>query len=413
MVGHESLLDELKNTNVKLKLLARFKHHYADDYHELDIKEVDTFFEQRQLFIKPVVWNSTKVNLFKYEITGDKRTKGYKKAVNIYDELVNKHTAFLKELEKKKKLKFTNCLKYIKESLQAIYPDNWDIEVAGYDYAMVYIHFPKFYIRSYQTKHLIKDLYLRFGFNTEFKLYKKLQGYRSTITCEEWDSDYTHSHLNHNFNLSSINDYCFENFCLGRGPIEKTQNSLVNKFDELEFDTYLFQIIDILNWESGQGGPYRRIRNIASSNELVPLKSKDVNSIYNLFIKKYSQFPLKFENSKFIVDHNDVEFEKMLTEICDDKVKVIKLPGRNCYTNKLDEESRKTRIKDLNSRLKSYDLYNFNFKGKNVSLKIDETLTDVTKGVKVIHPSLKKLIAYKLTKSINCYYLRKQCLKIK
>ncbi len=87
MVGHESLLDELKNTNVKLKLLARFKHHYADDYHELDIKEVDTFFEQRQLLIKPVVWDSTKVNLFKYEITGDKRTKGYKKAVIIYDEL--------------------------------------------------------------------------------------------------------------------------------------------------------------------------------------------------------------------------------------------------------------------------------------------------------------------------------------
>jgi hypothetical protein len=146
-----------------------------------------------------------------------------------------------------------------------------DIEHSEH-YMIVKVHYPSLTIEnSTGQSHIIKDLYVKYGLDLNqgsqtVKLETHLQGMRATRSIEEWSSGYIHSHLPSNKNGWSS----FSDFCMGKAtnPLPALMNEMNMSMlvDEEWLDTYelfMMQLDTYVRWESLEGGPYRKIGQIA------------------------------------------------------------------------------------------------------------------------------------------------------
>lgn len=180
------------------------------------------------------------------------------------------------------------------------------IQVFGEDYVDftnggLIIHFPEITIKNRDgQEHEILNLYVQLFWNmsasgelTSFSNY--IKGFRTTLTYEEANSNYIHSHL---YPMSEFQEGDDEEeggislepstFCLGGNSDINTILSTLNM--EFSLDQYMILLLsldDFVRWESLDGGPhillgdiqkfgdsFTEIKNITSNSGSLPITTK-------------------------------------------------------------------------------------------------------------------------------------------
>jgi hypothetical protein len=128
----------------------------------------------------------------------------------------------------------------------------------------VFIRFPLLEItNSKKGKHTIRDLIVKLTMSTRelsgaFKVIVGMSGMRMTLTPEEMDSGYSHSHL-------PCNRFGgFNSFCLGSSDIAVIKNNLMLNPTVTNWNMFLLAISKYVAWESLEGGPHTQIAGIGS-----------------------------------------------------------------------------------------------------------------------------------------------------
>jgi hypothetical protein len=204
-----------------------------------------------------------------------------------------------------------STIKKMWESLEAIYPGNWDMQNELDDellnHYIVYIKFPEIEISNKKdNKHIIKDLYVRIKYiivDSHVKLLG-LDGYRGKMTFEEHSSGYSHSHL-----PSSSTDN-FQPFCLGTSEMADLKADWATRednFDQILFELFLYQLDAYVRWESLDGGPYKRMAEIRVSNSSHISRSEMQLAFRKVIVDKI-EIPCKWDNNslRFIFENNTV-----------------------------------------------------------------------------------------------------------
>lgn len=146
------------------------------------------------------------------------------------------------------------------------------------------VHYPEVEIANSEgLKHTIKDLYIILFFSESSKgrlklTYSAIHGMRGKISFAEFNSGYAHSHLN------GI-QRGYSNFCLGGSEIAYAIEELCDDFsaDNLDFVFSFFPIL--ASWESLEGSPYKRIRNIKMNNSSGAFPTNvEISRVAHMFI---------------------------------------------------------------------------------------------------------------------------------
>ena len=126
-------------------------------------------------------------------------------------------------------------------------------------------------------KHEIKDLFVGIQVTNVniFGVSKgnvTLVGRRGKMSYKEWCSHYSHSHLGSSYNS-------WQTFCLGNSDIAMLINELKLSFDKDMWYMLFYALPNYVNWESLEGGPYKKIEivrysvNNAEFNTLIDLQN--------------------------------------------------------------------------------------------------------------------------------------------
>lgn len=254
--------------------------------------------------------------------------------------------------------------------------NEWD--VIG---SKIYIHFPGFYIRNNSAKTFIKDLYVIINFNENNCFHISLQGQRATLSPIEYAKSYSHSHLsNGNFSRGT--------FCLGSGPIAQTLGILNSgEYSSDIFQLFLYQINDYLQWESLDGGPYRKISYLYANTKVKYDKNFYYSSIFKDFIRKKVKYSIAVSNNgiQVHIDEKDLK-DKMYLDLSQ---QVIKFEG-SYYRGSFIEE--------LPHSFTPHFLFTFNDKEINTKVELTKAKYEYETTV---HPRIIWYIKERLTSIIT------------
>lgn len=303
----------------------------------------------------------------------------------------------------------STSIEQIKEILEGVFPDNWEITFVEEDsnycrplYQIV-IRFPEILItNSSGYEHTIRDLYVMFRMNSEFRLRhndggKKLMGRRGTVTDVEYVKGYKHSHLPST--RGTTESFAgWQNFCLGTAPLLVDFENLMYGFEPYLFEAFLYGIDGYVRWESIEGKPHFHMKKLVIEGTLPYVDESDKKEYYKRYIRKNDTFPLTFDRlgkrPLFRVKRQDDVLEKQITPLLREAHLVIK-GGNGSYGGIPTPPD--TSTADLDRVL-------FRFREQDVKLKIIKTKYE-TKTERVAHPEVTKYIAAKLEDGINEYYL--------
>ena len=279
----------------------------------------------------------------KKELEIEKRTGDWRKTSNFYDKLMNNKIAFIQEFRNEagdndtrfrdcsgKEIEIANQFDAILTVLNEKYVENWDIhyELAKENRLLPYIvlRYPEVILENQHGKsHTIKEIYLYLPLivNDNFQLIvTDIRSNRFEYTIEEWFSGYRHSHLPSKPVIKTANEmYYADSFCMGSGTdldilISNIFLDSEYTFNSLAFETLLYNIDSLLEWESEEGVPYIRISTISLSNsenqKTIPKEFSEV--IYEEYIEEEMIRTLELAPSYF----SDVK-----TTISDSKLSIV------------------------------------------------------------------------------------------
>lgn len=232
-----------------------------------------------------------------------------------------------KELNLKHNFKLSDTsidiMNIILTALRKTYPDEFEI-IPEMSFKtgkfFIIIHFPTINITNMRyEKHVIHDIFVKLTIYTD-KSVNRLQlcnmsGMRTSYTKKEIIASYSHSHLSgavrnsfgpwrefvetgSYYSLSEINntlkfqqyETLFSDFCLGNGGINKIM-SVINSQNEFQKNInnwilFFRSIKAYLEYESIEGGPYRRIGDIGRINDRIGDISSSTNIYNNIYIEQ-------------------------------------------------------------------------------------------------------------------------------
>ena len=261
------------------------------------------------------------------------------------------------------------------------------------------IYFPEITISNGRIKHTIKDLYVELKSFWKNKSYETtgfyLNGIRGSITLEEYERGYFHSHL------PGVRKR-FEAFCLGSGPL----SNLYYDFDinnSTEDWQYIFTLVnDYVRWESISGRPYNRIDNIGMSSVLNPIPDHVISQIIKTF--NFTNLSCKIDDSGIVVTPTE-ELEKDI---------VNKLLGTSyeqylCYRNNNGEYLTKNQCNKTSQISNLVDAELFTFKGETIKFKIIDSKYEYNKQFEINAPyqKLTEAICNHYSKRITEAYIRR------
>lgn len=267
-----------------------------------------------------------------------------------------------REEEKRRAEAKQGYLTKLKEMAEFFHPDCWSLDEvspsldyapsAMYKYRLT-IKFPEFIItNSRKNSHLIKDMYLALHFSEDFVIYPGLVGRRGTLTLEEWQSGYGHSHM-------GTGNYAWSSMCLGDSntPLNEalSEASVTRKWNEDGVRKVLALLHGYINWESLEGNPYIKMSSVSIKNTALPIASDiTIKNAYHNFILKLKeedtrkQIGLKLSSinnfNKFIF--NREEIEKALLS-CVDSSSLVYKSSDGTYINMGQNTDRL--LRDINS----------------------------------------------------------------
>lgn len=151
----------------------------------------------------------------------------------------------------------------LKEKVEAVYKENVDIQPDK-----IILYFPEITItNSLKHSHLIKNLYYVLCYDIEDDKFKKVYHflYRETMTNSEKNSSYMFSH----YQIEELTKLEGK-FCFGSTALSVVHNKIETGLDlnenSVEILTgYLIGLKYYFNYESLEGGPYKRISDLKSS----------------------------------------------------------------------------------------------------------------------------------------------------
>lgn len=305
------------------------------------------------------------------------------------------------------KAQFKVKFKQITDLFEEVFPEYYDIQSEN-GKMIIIVHFPELNLTNTdRSKHYIKDLYIKFTFK-ETGAVENMWGIRGSITKGEHDFHYGHSHLSYGASAHSAGtEFTWNNFCLGESEFAVVYREIVRNFNINKFRRFIYQLPTYLGWESLEGGPHRRIRDIKTNSMQHPTalgeESKgEIESIYKELIKNISEFPvttISGNNVRLNINSNDVES--------------LLAPYAGKFTcNKVGEEYwMKANMSQegnwVESRNKEWvNITLFKFKNQNVCpkayLSVDESV-----AMSVPFPDLTAKITNKLKQNLNQYVIYK------
>lgn len=169
--------------------------------------------------------------------------------------------------------------------LNRVYNQNWDYHYVpvrdSYDNIYkfeiyILIYYPEVLIKnSSGNQHLIQDLLvnLKLKSNTNDDgsigiVPERISGSRTSFDYLEWNYGYNHSHLKTYKPDSYRTVFKGGSFCLGEATeIVELQSLLYDNFSEDLFEMFLFTLNSMVEWESLEGVPYKKISKIILSDD--------------------------------------------------------------------------------------------------------------------------------------------------
>lgn len=319
----------------------------------------------------------------------------------IYDDRIEVDEDIRDELEERR-----GILSEMKETLQKVYPDRWDISLrensSGNIDPSIVIWFPEITIANkVNEQHVIRDMFISLSIRRRMGLYPFIKGVRATVTIDELKTGYQHSHLQRINRLYDDNNYLgFSPFCLGDGIIDQTLKVLY-EFDRQVFEMFLYQLSDYLGYEAIEGSRHAYISDI--NRKLLDYPPTPFHEVYDRFMSDGSipHFPVRFirgplvNRIEVVNDHN---IEKAVTLLC-----ARRFP--ECLVHKTTDgvyfTNTNTKQSDRNYRDKYKNIdYLLTFRGEDIHFRVEgRSITKNTK--KYAHPDITKYIAAKLSEEIT------------
>lgn len=260
--------------------------------------------------------------------------------------LINKEYSFwYREEDKAKSLIDSFILsketyEYVKNTLipmlDSIYPNNWDIHLEGkvgqdltrkpterdaifttpmlYFLPKVTIKFSNLVVEAegYDIKHKMRDIFFNFCIEvTAFGIdISRVTGYRTTLTNLEYNNGYNFSHLSG----GSFNE---GHYCLGSGFLSQAVSVMRGAKDETWMKMFLMGIVDYLQWESKEGGPYKFLKELFVVKKATPVyrMKSNISSFLEQSMSEelLSLLHLKYSYSRIQVDRTE-EFQVFAEE---------------------------------------------------------------------------------------------------
>ncbi len=237
----------------------------------------------------------------------------------------------------------------------------------------VVIYYPNIEIsnRDY-LKHKIEDLYVK----VVFPIYNPMQlvelkGMRATITKNEFDKRYSHSHLPR----GGYQD--FSKFCLGSSEMRGYfQKEFITK-DKTKIYQFLFTLENYLEYESIEGTPHIRMEDCLNLSDLKKVSLND--AAFKTLVKHKP--PLKINTELKII--NKEEIEEFYVDKC------------TLFSTKLNGKYYSLLSKSENNEINSLqDAPLFLFRNNLIKFKITNYAT-ITEPKKYPHPTItKRIIEY-------------------
>lgn len=193
------------------------------------------------------------------------------------------------------------------------------VRMEGYELT---VHFPVIEITNGTDKHTIKDLFVKTAVPAPY-----FYGTRTTFTFPEWQSQYAHSHL-----PASAARGSFEHFCLGRSNFAAMVSNTSANPSEENWYFLLLSLTKYLEWESLEGGPHRKIREISAGNSSrnidyptrllefithLPVETLEYNNGLSLNVQssKLRQFYEDYSPIKSVGDDRVAEIRTAITQM--------------------------------------------------------------------------------------------------
>ncbi len=272
---------------------------------------------------------------------------------------LGKNRNFLKKLIEQEKLYYSMTKPYklnrhkkrlfqMMDSLDEIYPNNWDMifflnrnrELS----IMPLIRYQEFNItNSAGHSHKIKELFVGLSIRSGGKgLYvKSILGTRGTVTPIELDYSYLHSHLQGN-SYYRMSD-CFEmgQFCTGSAELLDIKSQLKTDFDTELFSLFLVVLKSLVEWESLEGGPYKKIDQLIGGKKL--FKEEIYNNVHIHFGITGMIVATFIKNNDFSLSYNSQNFNAIINDSLKEKVKLYLIElfnstGELSYARQLGKE---------------------------------------------------------------------------
>ena len=336
-------------------------------------------------------------------------------------------------------------LNTVVKALRKCYPDTFQITKYGFGDYNIDIHFPVINIRNkHNEKHVIHDIIVRipFDFNPVLDKYliKTLRGTRISFSKAEALSGYEHSHLSYCLNNSwgnwntllnnctsksqeefedCLKDdiYSFSQFCLGYGGINniilQLNQNTKNQLDINNWILFFKSIKNYLEYESIEGGPYRRINSITSdiiNDSYVGLSTIQSNLNYNwkamtnliTMLVRTKQLEL-YLNSNFKITYI---YNANLEEIFYTCGMMKLLPSTCVYFRQGNKyaslnSGRQGEGYFTKENIDKLETYGFPFRDYKIPCKLidkDKQINKEDKLIKVVHPLIvKRILNYYVT----------------
>ena len=305
------------------------------------------------------------------------------------------YTEVVKYENKKKLVRFTDVLKHHFDD------SHYELNIVDNKVEIILKYDDVTIENSEGDSHLIKSMFVKLHFNNlTNKFENRLEGYRGDISIKELCSTYAHSHL------STYTRY-FQTFCLGASELSIILNDISNKqFNADTFDLLLYTIAEYVKWESLEGGPYIKIKNLNYNNgntSLTSFDNDDVNNLFSSFMSHKFLFNTKFNFSTNKIEVvKDEHFVKNVTSTCPDSLKAIVINDVASPIMNADSIKRNAKSKlDMFSK--------FKFKGETYPKLYEEPeFSELFKSDNIeAQPKLVNALIEKLETQINIHFLNK------
>lgn len=285
------------------------------------------------------------------------------------------------------------------------------------------VYYPEIIItNSNKESHVITDLYVKFSFDYFGKLSNSFKINRGSYSDQEWYSNYKHSHTHGSLPEAICS---FSTPCLGGGPINSTiavlQNATLETFSELEIVQFLILIDDFLKWESLEGVPYKYIRDIGNSGShtIVPNRSptelmhyerrvlehivKETDFLEHIKEHTFLIPTVKDGTPKYSILFDEWKLQKILFSYYQETINLFGdiLTNLLMYKDSLNRVYYKRKTAGNSRPIERYEGQTlFNFKGRDVKLKIHKTITKEVEDF-CINPEILYYLINRLEMLIN------------